>query len=240
MHRLFLYAFLTVSLFSCGTDTSTSQLGEDEATEVKSEKLSSDATTSEPTKESVLITGFGPFKDIETNPTGTLVQDPEFQKSMIEKYPQYDFTFDTLDVKKSEFETRYADRKFDKVINLGVDRRATAIRIEPGATNWTNFHGTECPSGVCVQGTENGRSQIFQSNIVPPQTFFQNNPMAGNYPIQMGTNTSTGTYVCNSTYCNSLNMNNNNALFVHTPLPSDTEQYRTNMTSFFDQLFSQY
>lgn len=222
--------------FSCGTDTSTSVLGEDEATNVKTEKLSAE-TKLDSQKESVLITGFGPFKDIKENPTGTLVQDSDFQKNLIDKYPQYNFTFDTLDVKKGEFDRRYANQKFDRVINLGVDSSASSIRVEPGATNWTGAHGDECPAGVCVQGAENGRNQVFKSAIFPQPTFFQNN-MAGSYPIEAGTYRSVGDYVCATTYCEALNRNSN-AVFVHTPLPTDAAQYRSNMTIFFDKFLQQ-
>lgn len=238
MSMRLLVALSSLTIYSCGYSPASSQLTETE--------MSSSTEETSTDKQTLLITGFHDFTIKNSdgsvrevyNSTGPMVSDAEWQHSMRERFgDRYDITFDTLDVKKEAYDKNHKGIKYDRVINLGVSGGlSNSVRIDPLATNETTSTADleNCPNGVCI--SKYPSSQRFHSKWELPENLWGS--QGGDYKINRGQGSSVGGFVCNDTYCRSLEATGGNALFVHTPIvdKSNQAQFNQNMLGVFEQI----
>jgi pyrrolidone-carboxylate peptidase len=160
----------------------------------------------------ILLTGFGPFRDVADNPSGRVVPRVAKQLQRILAIPAEPRV---LDVRSGVIEEQDLGR-FQIVLSLGVDTKADAIRIEASARNAYSDARAGDPSPAAAPLT-----------AIDPAHDLRHERLGGPLPpgitaahpkfrVTLGDGSSAGTYVCNDTFYRACR-GHRRAYFIHLP-----------------------
>jgi pyroglutamyl-peptidase len=167
----------------------------------------------------VVVTGFGPFRQVKENESwlavsGLWSQDlPDYIKLVTRELPVI------YEVAKREVDKLWDEEKPDLMIHVGVSVEDTQISVEKCSFNMDYVSGDNlmvCPAnGVCVPNAP----EILQTKLdvdklvhISNHTFRTTDSKA-----KCGPSNDPGRFLCGYTYFVSLFHDENKSLFVHVP-----------------------
>jgi pyrrolidone-carboxylate peptidase len=154
-----------------------------------------------------LITYFGPFKQFQENPAELIAEKLKirFQKDPSIEFKRLDVTYESID----QF-TGSDDLNFDTIIELGVATKSEIVRLELFGRNFVNGIDNNAVSKDGAINT-NGETVVktnFSENFL--------DQIVTIYPDSVSKSESTGKYLCNYLYYQSMNkFPEKNILFIH-------------------------
>lgn len=153
----------------------------------------------------ILVSGFGAFADVVTNPSSALL--PELERLLAAGEPEYRWEFlSELPVRPDVFTTTVSVRNWDVYFALGVDRKATGPRLELYARN------RYCSSDAGIQ-------DLLEKGSAPDRlrknTWLEES-LRDLTDLEIGDEKSCGVYVCNATYYLAL-AQERPVFFIHIP-----------------------
>lgn len=176
------------------------------------------ASSSEPSTEYILITGFEPFGDYDINPSECIVE--TLDGSYIAGYEIIGIVLpvDFEDAVECILES-IDDQKPCLVLSLGLDERTTTIDVEKVAVNLKRYARNELPLWFLPRFLSRG-DPLFQWSPVNAQNI-KEALTTDEIPAKLSL--SAGTYVCNAVFYHSLLYCQENNLhtttgFLHVPL----------------------
>ena len=153
----------------------------------------------------LLLTGFGPFGTIADNPSGRIL--PALQASLEELLGAWmTITARRLGVQFGAIDA-CDPAAYDMAVSLGVDAKATSIRVETHACN--HFIDLE---GRARAIDETQLAPLIAGKPLPPLP-----SQVGNWEVTEGTASSAGTFVCNQTYYTLCRTQGTHGYFIHIP-----------------------
>ena len=169
----------------------------------------------------IVVTGFGVFRGYDVNPSWEAVKalpavwDDDQHQVVVEEIPvQYDFVL-------KEVPDRWASRKPDFIIHVGVSHLAEKLTLEVQANN-TGYLSPDvtgsCPPGnVCVSSDSCQAAKLSccldlvdLSRAVTEECL--------EVGLEATTSEDAGRYLCDFVYYKSLHATQGKSLFVHVPL----------------------
>jgi pyroglutamyl-peptidase len=162
-------------------------------------------------KKEILITAFGPFQNVDTNPSQLVL---EYIKNLYDLGDAINITYHILEVSYIEVD-RFIENisvKYDWIIHMGVASNNTIPRIEIVAKNLLNgkdIYGFE-PNNHLIQEEKEDIQSNFPSQLIDNLLLqFKNELILSN---------DAGTYLCNYIYYKSLAhfSPESKVIFIHT------------------------
>lgn len=155
----------------------------------------------------ILLTGFGPFKGFDTNPSALLVEALEMDDVIIRK--------EIFDVNRLDIESRYPsildEFQPDFILNIGLNASSGGLNLETFAINSLKDNA----SFSTIKKEWGYQSQVDTSYLAE---------VLCNEGIPALRSDYAGSYYCNFIYFFSLEWSKNNggdALFLHIPFTQD-------------------
>lgn len=155
----------------------------------------------------VLVTGFGPFKDFDTNPSALVLKELEMDNIVIRK--------EIFDVNRLDIEERYSgildEFQPDLILNIGLDASLGGLQLETFAVNSLKDKAVFST----INNTWGYQSKI-DTSLLAEMLCQENIPsIRSDY---------AGSYYCNFIYFLSLEWcehNGGSALFLHIPFTNN-------------------
>jgi pyroglutamyl-peptidase len=141
--------------------------------------------------ELILLTGFGPFGDVEDNPSGRIVE-PLGKEISAKCGAGLKVEAKQLDVKPGIIDSLPLE-SYGRIVNIGVAPSAHAIRVETEATNYYYDPDTGIGGPIDPDLPEDATapSGPLPDDIADPVPGFR---------VELGGKGTAGTYVCNDTF----------------------------------------
>jgi pyrrolidone-carboxylate peptidase len=156
-------------------------------------------------RQKLLLTGFGAFGPITDNPSGRIL--PALEAALRDAHG--DST--TITARRLEVHFGAIDacspETYDMVVSLGVDAKASSIRLETHAAN--HF--------VDLEGNTRAIDEAQLAPLITGKALPALPRHAGDWAVTEGTAGSAGTFVCNQTYYALCRTAGPDGYFIHIP-----------------------
>ncbi len=160
----------------------------------------------------ILLTGFGPFGGISNNPSGRVAKLLPTQIESTCGKPEWKITSKKLPVRPGIISEENL-KAYSTVISIGVDSGSDRIRLERYARNWYYDPDTGVEHKI---DPEEDKNHLLSGGEIPSDI----PAFLNGFSIELGNETSAGTYVCNDTFYR-LCREHKRGYFIHIPYVSE-------------------
>lgn len=188
---------------------------------MNSPKESEDIVTTEDTlrtkeKLKVVVTGFGPFRYYDVNPSWVVVQE---LKKICRPIDEFDLVIREIPVEYSSVQEivpkLWEEHKPKLMVHCGVSAQATSLVLEAKANNLQYISPDVCgnlpPENCCCQCGDSSLLSKINLELVSQEI---NNT---GLEVIAAVSKDAGRYLCEFVYYTSLNINPNATSFIHVP-----------------------
>jgi len=166
----------------------------------------------------IVVTGFGPFRGYEVNPSWEVVRelpavwDDEEHQVVVEEIPvEYDFVL-------REVPDRWSSLRPDFIIHVGVSHLAERLTLERQANN-TGYNSPDVktlspPGNCCVPSCQQAK---LSSCLDMQDLSLQVSKQCQDLGVETEVSDDAGNYLCDFVFFKSLHATSGKSLFVHVP-----------------------